>query len=204
MKFNSESMVNNSLQINIPDPAWGSRLANIILGLEKLRSKKLHGEVPAHIFFQLKEIFQILETLGSARIEGNNTTLSEYVEKIIEKKVKKDEGQKEVENLDEAIDFIEENTDEEIPITRAFISELHKIVTKGLTPPPDGEGSRYPGSLRTGNVEIKKAKHTPPDFTVVPDYFNEFLKFINKQFCSAVPTSYGGIGPSSLCPYAPI
>ena len=40
--------------------------------------------MPAYIFFQLKNIFQILETLGSARIEGNNTTLSEYVEKLID------------------------------------------------------------------------------------------------------------------------
>ena len=36
----------------------------------------------------MKKIFQIMETLGSARIEGNNTTLSEYVEKIIEKNAK--------------------------------------------------------------------------------------------------------------------
>ena len=73
----------NVLQITIPDPEWKSNVANVILDLEKLRSKKLHGEIPTHIFFQLKDIFQILETLGSARIEGNNTTLSEYVEKII-------------------------------------------------------------------------------------------------------------------------
>jgi len=175
-------MGSSNLQITIPDPAWGSSLTNIILDLEKLRSKKLYGEVPPHIFFQLKDIFQILETLGSVRIEGNNTTLSEYVEKIIENKVKKDENQKEVSNLDEAIKFIEENTDEQIVLSRAFISELHKIITRDLTPAPNGEGSKNPGNLRTHNVQIKKAKHTPLDFSILPDYFEEFLKFINNSF----------------------
>lgn len=48
-------MSSSNLQIKIPDPAWGSNIANIILDLEKLRSKKLYGEVPPHIFFQLKK-----------------------------------------------------------------------------------------------------------------------------------------------------
>jgi hypothetical protein len=56
-------------------------LHEIILDLEKLRTKRLSGDIPPHIFFQLKDIFHFLETLGSARIEGNNTTLSELIEK---------------------------------------------------------------------------------------------------------------------------
>lgn len=172
----------NKFKITIPDPAWGSNLAKTILDLEKLRSKKLYGEIPPYIFFQLKDIFQILETLGSARIEGNNTTLSEYVEKIIDKKTIKDEKQNEVENLETAIKFIEENTDESTQISRAYISELHKIITKNLTYPPEGEGSKYPGSIRPHNVKIKKSNHIPPDIAVLTDCFEDFLEFINRDF----------------------
>ncbi len=168
-------------KITLPDPAWGSNLARTILDLEKLRSKKLMGEVPPHIFFQLKDIFQILETLGSARIEGNNTTLSEYVEKILEKRPKKDESQTEVQNLDNAIRFIEENTDEYTIISRAYISELHKIVTKGLSPPPNGEGSLNPGALRPHNVVIKKSNLKPPDHVILPECFENFLQSINSK-----------------------
>jgi Fic family protein len=174
--------MNNEMQINIPNPDWGSTLANVILNLEKLRSKKLFGEVPPYIFFQLKNIFHILETLGSARIEGNNTTLAEFVEKIIEQGSKKDESQKEIENLENAIEFIEENTDDQTKITRAYISELHKIITRDLNPPPSGEGSGNPGELRTRNVKIKKSNHIPPDFTVLPDYFDAFLQFVNTEY----------------------
>lgn len=168
-------------KIKIPDPKWGSNLVRIILDLEKLRSKKLVGEVPPWIFFQLKSIFQILETLGSARIEGNNTTLAEYVEKIIEKSAHRDESQKEIENLDAAIRWIEEHTDENTKINRAYISEIHKLITKGLAPPPSGEGSMYPGELRQSNVCINKSSHVPPDVAVLRDYFESFLEFINKD-----------------------
>ena len=167
-------------EITIPDPSWGSNLANIILDLEKLRTKQLGGDVPAHIFFQLKDIFHILETLGSARIEGNNTTLSEYVEKIIEDKTD-DENRAEIENLEKAIDFIEANTDEKTVFDRAFISDVHKILTKELTLPPKGEGSKNPGELRLHDVSIKSSGHTPPPYMVLQEYFDDFVSFINKE-----------------------
>jgi Fic family protein len=49
----------------------------------------------------------------------------------------------------------------------------------GLTPPPSGEGSRFPGSLRTINVKIQKSSLEPPDQTQVPQYFQELLDFVN-------------------------
>lgn len=167
-------------KIGIPNPYWGSELANIILDLEKLRTKRLGGDVPAHIFFQLKDIFHILETLGSARIEGNNTTLSEYVEKIIEDGLQ-DESNDEIRNLENAIDFIEENTDENTIFNRAFISEIHKIITHNLTPPPSGEGSKNPGELRRHNVKIKSSGHTPPVHYVLKEQFEQFIDFINLE-----------------------
>lgn len=171
----------DDIKIAIPDPARGSELARIILDLEKLRSKKLMWEVPAYIFFQLKNIFQNLETLWSARIEGNNTTLAEYVEKIIEQKADVNDKQKEIENLETAIKFIEDNTNPDTPINRAYISELHKIITKDLTPPPNWEGSNHPWLLRPHNVSIKKSKLKTPDFAVLPDYFENFIDFINTE-----------------------
>jgi len=165
-------------QITIPDPSWGSDLANIILDLEKLRTKRLGGDVPPYIFFQLKELFQILETIGSARIEGNNTTLSEYVEKIIEDRAE-DEQSREIHNLERAIHYIEESLEKNAPIDRAFISDLHKILTDKLSPPPAGEGSRYPGELRKNEVAIKNSGHTPPTPVMLPDYFEAFIAFIN-------------------------
>ena len=166
--------------IYIPVPDWNSNLVRVILDLEKLRTKYLSGEIPPYIFFQLKEIFQILETLGSARIEGNNTTLSEYVEKIIEENTTQDETRQELSNIESAISFIEKNTDQDTPINRAYISELHKMVTYNLTSPPKGEGSRYPGELRKSDVEIAGVDHKPVAYESLQGHFEKFVKFINQ------------------------
>lgn len=170
------------IPLKLYDPKWGSKLANTIIELEKLRVKKLGGPVPPYIFFQLKDIFQILESLGSARIEGNNTTLAEFVEKIIENPSKevKDEGMREIFNIERAIEFIEKNVKKTTRLDRALISEIHKILVDGLTPPPAGEGSRNPGMLRPINVTIKRSSHIPPETIKVPEYFEELMQFIDQ------------------------
>ncbi len=171
------------IPLKLYDPKWTSPLASTIIELEKLRVKKLGGPVPPYIFFQIKDIFQILESLGSARIEGNHTTLAEFVEKIIENPSKETEVEKDKEifNIERAIDFIEENVDRSTKIDRSLISEIHKILVDGLTPSPDGEGSRYPGQLRPINVSIAQSSHIPVDFVRVPGYFDELLDFVNQK-----------------------
>lgn len=171
------------MSINIYEPEYGSKLTGVIFELEKLRVKKLGGPVSPHVFFQIKEIFQMLESLGSARIEGNNTTLAEYVEKVIEnqtEKSTKDEQIKEIENIENAITFINKNVNKETKFNRSIISEIHKILVDGLTPPPAGEGSRYPGQLRPIDVTIKESKHTPPEHIKVPELFDELMNFVNQ------------------------
>jgi len=179
-------IVNNKqfkeIPLKIYEPKWSSKLANTIIALEKLRVKKIGGPVPPYIFFQLKNIFQMLESLGSARIEGNHTTLAEFVEKIIEDPSKKgkDEQMKEIFNIEKAINFIESNVESKTKIDRALISEIHKILTNDLIPPPGGEGSKYPGQFRPINVVIAHSKHVPPEATKVPEFFDELMTFINQ------------------------
>lgn len=71
-------------ELRIAEPAFGSELNTVIVELEKLREKRLQGSVPPYVFFEIKTIFQSLESLGSMRIEGNRTTISEFAEKIIQ------------------------------------------------------------------------------------------------------------------------
>lgn len=167
----------------LPEPDWNSVLAKTVIELERLRVKRLGGPVPPYIFFQLKDIFQMLESLGSARIEGNRTTLAEFVEKVIENPTKQtdDEKLREIFNIDRAIKFIEENITRDAAVQRMHISEMHKILVAGLTVPPQGEGSRYPGVFRPIAVAIKGSSHVPPDPVRVPDYIQELLGFVNRS-----------------------
>jgi len=179
-------MINNSSSVRLFEPNWGSPLASAIIELEKLRVKALGGPVPPYIFFQLKDIFHILESLGSARIEGNQTTLSEIVENVIgsHSNEKLDESLQEIKNIEQAIEFIESQVNKNTIFDRALISEIHKILVEGLSVPPSGEGSRYPGSLRQINVVITGSNHIPPDQFKVPEYFEELMDFVNTETIS--------------------
>jgi Fic family protein len=168
------------IDLRLIDPPFESELNTLILELDYLRKKPLGGTTHPITFFQLKEIFHLLESIGSARIEGNRTTLVEYVERKIEGSKTKEEKFLEIENNEKALDFIEENIGS-CKIDRLFLSELHKIITQNLTPPPRGEGSKNSGDYRTTNVAIARSSHLPPDASAVPSYMDELFEFINRH-----------------------
>lgn len=154
------------------NPVFESPLVDLVTELDHLRKKQLFGSTRPFIFFQLKRIFHMLESIGSARIEGNNTTIAEYIETKIEDGDKSDiPSIQEIRNLEMAMDFIEER---EFSINRAFISELHKMIVKDLPTTKNGEGDRTLGEYRKINIEINKSLHLPPDYTQVDQYMDEF------------------------------
>lgn len=162
-------------------PAFDSRLTDLVIELDHLRKKKLGGTTHPHVFFQLKSIFHTLESIGSARIEGNNTTLSEFIETKLEDRKYVNEQIQEIRNIEKSLNYIEQETDN-IPIGRFFISNLHHMIVDGLTPPPHGEGDLYPGSYRNHPVEIKGAFHKPPETQQqVNSYMQELFDFINEE-----------------------
>lgn len=166
--------------MKLVEPSFSSPLTDLIIELDYLRKKPLGGSTHPQVFFQLKHIFHTLESIGSARIEGNNTTIAEYIEtKIDEQSDSTPPGIKEIQNLERAMEFIEE-TVKDYPINRSFVSELHKLVVTELAPPPTGEGDANPGLYRTHNIKINKSLHVPPDALLVEEYMDELFAFINK------------------------
>lgn len=169
-------------QLRIVEPNFSSDLTSAIIELERLRSpRRLKSRVHPLIFIQIKEIFHTLESLGSVRIEGNNTTLSDIVEKTIDGSLKRDESEetKEFLNTQKALGFIEKNIKEETVIDRKIISEFHKIIVEGLN--PSKEGDYTPGKFREIEVSIKNSNHKPPMAVKVPEYMEELVDFINSQ-----------------------
>ncbi len=167
-------------KLKIIEPDFDSPLTDLIINLDYLRKKRLGGSTLPGIFFQLKEIFQWLESISSARIEGNHTTIAEFIEtKIAQHKSEtKDEKIVEIRNIENAMDFIDQNVTKS-KIDKSFLSELHKKVVSGLSPKLEGDAT--PGQYRKKNIKISGAKHVPPDHTQVGDYMDELFKFINKE-----------------------
>jgi len=162
-------------ELRLVSPSFDSELTDTLIELNHLRKLRLEGTTAPWIFFQLKRIFHILESVGSARIEGNRTTISEYVEQKIDNTERSSERFCEIANIESAMDFIEKNISEGAEITHHFVRELHRLAVEGLTE----EGDKIPGSYRTWNVEIAKSEHLPPEHYQVQGYMDELLLFIN-------------------------
>lgn len=168
-------------KLELVEPSFGSNLTRLILELDHLRKKRLGGSTHPQVFFQLKHIFHTLESIGSARIEGNNTTIAEYIETKLEGDgLPQEQGIIEIRNIEKAMAFIEENV-EDYSINRMFVSEMHKRIVDGLIPPPDGEGDHTPGYYRSKNVKIAQADHVPPDWSRIDEFMDELFDFIRKE-----------------------
>lgn len=163
--------------LTLLNPSFDSPLVDVLTELAHLRRLQLGGSTPAPIFFQLKHIFHMLESLGSARIEGNHTTLADYVESKLDSSQQEPSDQlREMENIEAAMTYIEDNIKSGEALTEHFIKELHAIAVKGLV----REGDETPGAYRQKPVTIAKSEHIPPEFIQVPDYMQELVAFINE------------------------
>jgi Fic family protein len=163
--------------LTLLNPAFDSPLVDVVTELEHLRRLRLEGTTPAPVFFQLKHIFHMLESLGSARIEGNHTTLADYVESRLEAQPATLSDQlREMANIEEAMAFTEEHFEPGQEVTEHFLRELHAIAVREL----EREGDATPGAYRTGSVQISQSDHLPPEPLLVPQYMSELVAFINR------------------------
>ncbi len=163
--------------LSLINPAFDSPLVDILTELEHLRRLRLSGTTPAPVFFQLKQIFHMLESLGSARIEGNHTTLADLIESRLEGQHPDGTDQlREMENIERAMGYIDEHFLPGSALTETFIRELHTLTVSDL----QREGDSTPGAYRRVSVSIAGSDHLPPDFFQVPNYMTELVDFINR------------------------
>lgn len=164
--------------LSLLNPAFDSPLVDVLTELEHLRRLRLAGTTPAPVFFQLKHIFHMLESLGSARIEGNHTTLADYVESKLEGSPEHPSDQlREMANIEAAMAYVEESVQQGHHLTEYFIRELHAITVGSL----EREGDATPGAYRHQPVKIAQSEHLPPEFLQVPQYMQELVAFINEN-----------------------
>jgi len=167
-----------TLNLKLPKVEFDSNLVQLIMQLEVLRNNSIPIETQPALFNQVRAIFHMIESLQSARIEGNRTTISDYVSAKFEKK-SNTENIKEIENIENAIEYVNlcYDKDKDFKLSAHFIKELHTLITKDLK----NEGSKESGKFRTCNVRINNAIHTPPDMVLVNDYMEKLIEWINKN-----------------------
>lgn len=162
--------------LRLLSPSFESPLLDVLTDLEHLRRLEIRGTTPLPVFLQLKKVFHLLESLASARIEGNHTTLADYVEAKVGPEPEQTEQLREIDNIEWAMTQVEETVRPGEPISEHFLRGLHATAVKGLIQ----EGDRTPGAYRDGPVRIAQAKHLPPPAVQVADYMQELVAFINR------------------------
>lgn len=162
--------------LRLLNPTFTSPLLDVLTDLEHLRRLELRGTTPTPVFMQLKQVFHILESLASARIEGNHTTLADYVEARVLDEGVQNEALLEISNIEMAMRHVEESIQPGMPISEHFVRGLHAAAVEGLR----REGDRTPGAYRSGQVQIAQSTHLPPDALEVPRYMAELVAFINQ------------------------
>jgi len=159
------------------NPSFDSDLVDVLSELEHLRRLRLEGDTPPQVFHQLKSLFHALESLGSARIEGNHTTLADYIESKVEGKAHETDQLREVANIESAMDYIEQIITPGADLTERTIRELHEMTVNNL----QREGDKTPGAYRSGGVRISQSDHLPPEFIQIQAYMEELVEFVNRN-----------------------
>ncbi len=162
--------------LKLIEPDFRSELTDLIIDLDHFRRKEIHTRIPPVIFRQIIDLFHKVESLGSARIEGNNTRMLEWMRLDHAGVSTVPEGVLEIRNMETTLKYI----DAEIlhrPVDRDFISVIHRRIMKGLRPPPAGDGDSRAGEYRTGEVGIAHSEHMPPPPWEIAPLMNELTEF---------------------------
>lgn len=120
---------------------------------------------------QLHEMFFMAECVASARIEGNHTTITDYL--LRDRTLEDTDLHKQITNILSAIRFVQDTVD--VRLDAGYIRELHRRVTEGL----QEEGDRNPGCFRSAEVRIQGADVCPPSAGDVPDRIHQLVQEIN-------------------------
>ena len=160
-------------------PDFNSELTSTLFKMESLRNRFISGDTPLWLFYNLKDTLHLLESLNSARIEGNHTTLVEAINEATrtDNKAKPNEDLAELVNIQNAINYIEENLQEGDKITPVFIRDLHAITVRNLK----RDGSQKPGAFRINNVAIANSSCVVSSPQAIPGDIAELVDYINAE-----------------------
>ena len=160
------------------NPRFDSPITNTIFEIENMRNRYIQGSTPPWIFYDIKNIIYLMESVASARIEGNNTTLVSAAISSIENSEEEEVDEvKQFLNIRRGLDFIDETIKAGDDITLAMIRELHKIVVKDL--PLNKDGAEHPGQFKTRDNIINGSSAKTTSHLKVNEELEDLLNTVN-------------------------
>ena len=172
-----------------------NKINNALLEIERARGFLDGAKLKDEWIKDMQSKALIVEAHHSTHIEGTQLTLSQAQKILTGKSVKgarKDDRQ-ELLNYRDAMDFVSEYLGKRSQITEKLIKEIHKIIVKKVR-----GGTLEPGKYRKiqnyiVNSITGEIIYTPPQYSKVPKFMGEFVKWLNKE-SSISPVLIAGIG----------
>ena len=159
------------------NPSFNSPITKTIFEIENMRYRRSYGSTPPWLFYDMKNIIYLVESVSSARIEGNHTTMvSAAISSLEDNKEEVDEVRQFL-NVRRGLEFIESNVSYGSKITLPMIREFHKIIVDKL--PVKKDGSKTPGVFKTEDNKISRSEATTTSFLHVEEELEELLDYIN-------------------------
>jgi len=150
--------------------------------------------LPLHISEQLKQRAKIKSTHYSTYIEGNQLTLQQVEEVVVNKRSDKSDSYhiQEVRNYWRALSFLSKAKNINAPITEEFIKKLHRIIeVRGLG--RRGKRSEYRGVTPPGYLFCVRdsvtgsTKYIPPSWEDVQVLMKDLVEWVSNEETLPVP-----------------
>lgn len=125
---------------------------------------------------KFKGVYRVEWTYHSNAIEGNTLTLQETKAVLEGQTIERKTWREHLEiiNHSEAIDYVEEIVEKEIPLSEKVIKDLHSLILRNID-------DRNRGRYRTINVHIAGSQHKPIHHLKVPENIEAMLSWFNQE-----------------------
>jgi Fic family protein len=165
-----------SILFQTPEPLFNSKITDLVMDIDYLRRKETIVTTDPFIYNQLRYIFLDLDAMGSARVDGNKTGMSKFLEAKEDDPESKGRKTIEIDKVSEAMRLLDENVDETV-IFQGFFTELHRMIREGIT----NESSRFAGKYRNSNARPDVPGNTSPAFHLVETFMDKLISYLNKK-----------------------
>jgi len=161
----------------LPEPDFNSPVTDLVMDLDFLKRVDPYKSTDPLLYQQLREIFRDMDSIASARIDGNKTGLSKFLESKLEDPEIKGRKTVEIDKISETSKRIEETINETV-IFRGFFVELHKLLRDGITK----DSTRNIGKFRRESKDDSDKPNASPAAHLVEPYLVKLISLVNKKY----------------------
>lgn len=166
--------------LRVPSFPFDSPLASKAVALERLRGDLPRATEHLPVLAELGELYRLMSSIVSARIEGNHTTVIDAIEgaqlREAQPRLPLDDSVQEILRLEDAAEYLDAHVGQGTPLTHTLVRELHHLATHDL----DREGDISPGEYRSRDIGISGSVHIPPIASSVHPLMTDLLDFANE------------------------